>query len=104
MRIQHPPANPALNEPTNVGKGPGRASNSSATIAGGNAVSGDQAKLGASAVALTSSALGQPEVRHALVAHFRAQIAGGTYQVDSAKVADKMLEDPLTGLGNLERG
>ncbi|HWG38123.1 MAG TPA: flagellar biosynthesis anti-sigma factor FlgM [Terriglobales bacterium] len=108
MRIHHPPVNPAQNpaleQAANVG--PGRVSNSSTSIVGtgANPVSGDQAKLGASSVALTASALGQPEVRSDLVAHFRAQIASGAYTVDPSQVADSMLQDPLTGLGNRERG
>ena len=106
MRIHHPPVNPA-DQTTNVqSANVGRASNASASVpgTGSNPVSGDQAKLGASSVALTASALGQPELRADLVAQFRAQIASGTYTVDPSQVADSMLQDPLTGLGNRERG
>lgn len=61
---------------------------------------GDQATLGASAVNLTATALQQPDVRSELVSRLRAQIAGGTYTVNASKVAEAMLSDPLTGLGN----
>lgn len=80
----------------------GNANSHASTPAGSSAaVTGsDQATLGASAVNLTAGALQQPEVRADVVAHFRAQIAGGTYTVNPSDVAEAMLSDPLTGLGN----
>ena len=37
------------------------------------------------------------DVDHEKVARIKAQIEAGTYKVDAAKVADKMLEDALLG-------
>lgn len=74
------------------------------TGSGASATSGDQARLGASAVGLTAQAMTQPEVRSELVQHFRAQIAGGQYVVDASQVADAMLSDPQAGLGKPGNG
>ncbi|MGH9520642.1 MAG: flagellar biosynthesis anti-sigma factor FlgM, partial [Terriglobales bacterium] len=75
---------------TNTGFGPGSAGSDAAT-------------LGSSAVALTQTALSQPDVRTEKVGQLRNQISAGTYQVSPSQVAAAMLADPLTGLGSITR-
>jgi len=64
----------------------------------------DQATLGASVVTLTRGALAGPDVRADLVAHYRAQIAQGSYHVAAPDLADAMLADTQTGLGTGDGG
>lgn len=63
-----------------------------------DATGGDQATLGAAVVNLTAKALQHPEVRTERVKRLRAQVASGSYAVDTTQVAEAMLSDPLTGL------
>ncbi|MEK7691847.1 MAG: flagellar biosynthesis anti-sigma factor FlgM [Bdellovibrionota bacterium] len=46
-----------------------------------------------------SAAAGAPDVREEKIAELKRRIAEGRYKVDSAAVADKMVDDHLGGLG-----
>ncbi|HVB40288.1 MAG TPA: flagellar biosynthesis anti-sigma factor FlgM [Terriglobales bacterium] len=99
MKITNTPINPTVvTTPSPASARRGAAGASGTTVAAGGDQSRDQLSLGASAVGLTARVLAQPDVRGALVAHFRGQIAAGAYQPDAAQTAGRMLADPLTGL------
>lgn len=62
------------------------------------AAKGDRVELSPQAKELQAAreALAKMDsVDHAKVARIRAQIAAGTYQVDAAKIASKMIEESL---------
>ena len=86
--VQTPARGPARSGSVNPGLGAGT----------------DQASLGASLVTLSARALSQPEVRLGLVDQLRGQIAAGTYHASPSQIAERMLMDPLSGLGVGSRG
>ena len=91
---------------TEAGKGPQRTNADRSADASRNAATGgkpsfdveisDQAKKKADfQKRLLEASRGQPEIREDRVAALKAQIAAGTYQVDSGKVADGMLREAI---------
>lgn len=83
--------------------GPGAAGVDTNSGFGPSSAGTDAATLGSSAVALTQTALSQPDVRTEKVDQLRNQISSRTYQISATQVAAAMLADPLTALGSIKR-